>query len=471
MRAANQVEAPALARLQLRVALAAYSGIFPPQAPQPTIEELGAEWGRRLAAGRDSRTEVFVAVEGDEILGVAVAEPDSSADNVGHLSRLYVDDRWWGRGVGTRLYGEVVGHLRGQGFLAATLWVLEANRRARAWYERLGWEPTGQRKVVWAPGAVDDVGYRLAFRGRRIEVDAGDLDRWCASHVGEGVAEELFRAGYLSTVIGIRLRSGRRVVVKIRRPSRRLAACSEVHRRLFAAGYPCPELLSACEPFDDLEASVEALVPGGETFPASGRSPGPFAAALATLIRLAPDPAEVGSLEPSLPWTAADHTGLGLWPWPDDRDVDLNAVEGSPAWIDRVGQAVRERLTDGSGRPVIGHGDWYTGNLRWADNRLHVVWDWDSVIAAGEPRIVGLAASMYPATVEGTEATVAETEAFLAAYQHSSGRKFSNDELEQAWAAGLWCRCFDTKKQLATEGRARSLTEQEATERLRRAVT
>jgi hypothetical protein len=44
--------------------------------------------------------------------------------------------------------------------------------------------------------------------------------------------------------------------------------------------------------------------------------------------------------------------------------------------------------------------------------------------------------------------------------------------MEQAWAAGLWSRCFDTKKQFATEGtRTRSLTEQEATERLKRAIT
>src|SRR5579859_1672140 len=120
IRAAHQVEAEALARLHLRVAAAAYSDIFPPQAPKPAFDEVLADWNRRLAVGRDSRTEVFVAVEGDEIIGVAVAEPDSSADNVGRLSRLYVDDRWWGRGVGGRLYQAVVEHLRGQGFPAAT---------------------------------------------------------------------------------------------------------------------------------------------------------------------------------------------------------------------------------------------------------------------------------------------------------------------------------------------------------------
>lgn len=38
--------------------------------------------------------------------------------------------------------------------------MLERNQRVRSWYERLGWEPTGERKPVYAPGGIDDVGYR-----------------------------------------------------------------------------------------------------------------------------------------------------------------------------------------------------------------------------------------------------------------------------------------------------------------------
>lgn len=306
------------------------------------------------------------------------------------------------------------------------------------------------------------------LRGRLVDIDNDDLNRWCRLHLGAAVEEELFRVVHLSTVVGVRLRSGGSVVVKVRRPSPRLTACAAVHRVLHERGFPCPKPLVDDRPFGELVASAEVMVAGGELFPESGRAPGPFAEALADLVSLAPGPDEVGRLDPALPWTSPDHGGLELWPWPDDRDVDLNAVGGT-AWIDEAGRAARERLRQLGGELVVGHGDWYTANLRWAGDRLLVAYDWDSVIACPEPVVVGLAAAMFPATRGGTEASVEETEAFLEAYSSARGRAFSPDEIQVAWAAGLWNRSFDAKKQVATEGQPRSLTEPEAIERRKRA--
>jgi ribosomal protein S18 acetylase RimI-like enzyme len=55
-------------------------------------------------------------------------------------------------------------HMQATGFDAVTLWVLERNQRARAWYERLGWQPTGERKPVFAPAGIDDLRYRISLR-------------------------------------------------------------------------------------------------------------------------------------------------------------------------------------------------------------------------------------------------------------------------------------------------------------------
>jgi GNAT superfamily N-acetyltransferase len=38
-------------------------------------------------------------------------------------------------------------NLKAAGFATGALWVLEANRRARAFYDRQGWVPDGARKV------------------------------------------------------------------------------------------------------------------------------------------------------------------------------------------------------------------------------------------------------------------------------------------------------------------------------------
>jgi hypothetical protein len=301
-----------------------------------------------------------------------------------------------------------------------------------------------------------------------LDVDLSDLDRWCHLHLRAGVDDVVFRTGHLSIVVGVRLSSGRRMVVKIRRPAKRLEACSMVHRRLFELGFPCPEPVVGLEPFGDLVASAEAMVAGGALLPTSGRSPAPFAKALTRLVALAPAPSLLPSLEPAMSWTHPGVVTSGLWPAPDDLEVDLNQIQG-PGWIDQAGQAARSRLLESESPSVIGHGDWYTGNLRWHAVALYVVWDWDSVIAASEPILAGLAAAVYPAKSAGTEATVEESEEFLDAYEGARGRPFTAAEREEAWAAGLWNRSFDAKKQVATEGHPQSLTESEARERSRRA--
>jgi hypothetical protein len=73
------------------------------------------------------------------------------------------------------------------------------------------------------------------------------------------------------------------------------------------------------------------LVLGGARFPSTGRDPVAFAAPLAHLVATAGQQSDLVSLEPPLPWTAPDPAEPGLWPWPDDRDIDLNAIDG-PDW-------------------------------------------------------------------------------------------------------------------------------------------
>ena len=175
-------------------------------------------------------------------------------------------------------------------------------------------------------------------------VDPSRLTQWCVEHLGSPPEHEIFRSGYLSVVIGLRLADGREVVVKVRPDSPRIAACVEVQRRLFQAGYPCPQPLTGCAPFGDDVATAEAYVPGGAMLPSADHAAGSVAEAFAGLIRLAPRPAEVSTLAPAPSWAAWNHAEDGLWPCPeDDPDVNLNAVAG-PEWIDDAGRRARDRL-------------------------------------------------------------------------------------------------------------------------------
>jgi hypothetical protein len=301
-------------------------------------------------------------------------------------------------------------------------------------------------------------------------VDPGRLARWCREQLGSPPVEEIFRSGYLSVVIGLRLADGREVVVKVRPDSPRIAACVEVQRRMFQAGYPCPRPLTGPAALGRGVATAESYVPGGAMLPSADRAASAFAEAFAWLIRLAPRPAEVSTLDPAPSWAAWNHGGDGLWPAAEGHDVDLNEVAGAE-WIDDAGRRARDRLRAGESEAVIGHCDWLAGNLRWSGDTLLVVHDWDSMTADSEAVLVGFAAALYSTLSADKLATVEDTERFLGAYCHARGREFSAVELRRAWAAGVWTRAYDAKYQHAVGQPITSLSEDEARERLRRTGT
>jgi len=290
---------------------------------------------------------------------------------------------------------------------------------------------------------------------------------WCRRWLGAPPAAQLFEAGYLSTVKGLRLADGREVVVKVRPSLPRLAGCAAVHRALWTAGFPCPEPLVDLQPLDGYAATAETLVPDVDEPPPKRELAALSADALARLVELAPDPGSVPSLAPSPSYAGWDHAEPGLWPAPEDLDVDLNAYP-DPRWLDRVAAAVRGRLGGCAGEPVIGHGDWHPENLRWQGSHLSAVHDWDSMICQPEPAIAGLAAVSFLG-IDGPPgmASVEDSAAFLDAFQQARGRRWTSQDYAASWAAGLWQRAFDAKTRSLDGDPEQILTRREARARLR----
>ena len=281
--------------------------------------------------------------------------------------------------------------------------------------------------------------------------DGDFLAEWCDRYLGARPARVLFRAGHLSEVTGAELADGRQVVVKTRPADPRIPGCAAVQQHLARAGFPCPAPLTAPVQVGGLTVTAEVLVPGGGQLAAEGAA-APYATLLARLITSAPRPADVPPLAPSPPWTAWDHSGARPWPDRDDQGRDLNGIPG-PAWVDDAAARVRERLNASSAPARVGHGDWESQNIRWSAGRPVAVHDWDSVIAQPETAIVGLASAVWPAAgAPGEAATVAQSEEFIARYQVAARRRWTEREAEDAWAAGLWVRLFNAKKDAADGG-------------------
>lgn len=304
-----------------------------------------------------------------------------------------------------------------------------------------------------------------------MDITDSQLSFWCGQWLRAKPVEVLFRVQHLAQVTGLRLDDGREVVVKVRPGAKRLLGCTYVHRELYAAGLPCPRPLAGPTPLGGYAANAELLLSGGAPLdPDADGAVFAYAGLLADIARLAPTLDGAPTLLPPMPWTDWGSDRARLWPDPDDRPGDLNATV--VPWLDEIAVRLRERLARVPDPLVIGHGDFEAQNLRFVNGEPYAVHDWDSALAAPEPVLAGFAAAVWPlGAVPGssaTSATLAQTEAFLDAYQRARAVRWNADQLGAAWAAGLWVLAFNAKK-AALSGEIDQLDRADAAQRLRHA--
>ena len=89
--------------------------------------------------------------------------PGGSDGQVAELYALYVHPAWWSTGTGRALMDHVLARVCAAGYACITLWVLEANARARRFYLRAGFAPDGARHVLDDLGGVTEIRYRRAL--------------------------------------------------------------------------------------------------------------------------------------------------------------------------------------------------------------------------------------------------------------------------------------------------------------------
>ena len=113
-----------------------------------SIEQRAADWQRRLL-GVDAQRgrRIYVADDDGDIIGFVRLGPDPDEPTAGFIFLLCVLPANWRSGVGNALMATADADLRDMGFTRAGLGVLEANHRARRFYERLGWHSDGSRQM------------------------------------------------------------------------------------------------------------------------------------------------------------------------------------------------------------------------------------------------------------------------------------------------------------------------------------
>lgn len=156
VRLAAPAEAAEIARIQQVTWRTAYAEILGDAVPR--LDEAEQHWS---AAIGHPRTDVFVATEGEAVVGFCVsgkapeeelADPDGAlpddAAHTGLIATVLVEPRWGRRGHGGRLLAAAGRALRSRGARRAITWVAESDSATLAFYRAVGWNPDGTIRTL-----------------------------------------------------------------------------------------------------------------------------------------------------------------------------------------------------------------------------------------------------------------------------------------------------------------------------------
>lgn len=151
---------------------AAYRGVLDDATLEAfTPADKAAEWRTYIESEITALERMWVVLDdADSVIGYSRTGPardkDLDAEYTAEVYGLYVHPDHWNLGAGRELFTWAVEDFIDRAFSAASLWVVEVNRRARSFYERNGWrlDPGPTNSCFGAP----EVRYRKQLsRGTR----------------------------------------------------------------------------------------------------------------------------------------------------------------------------------------------------------------------------------------------------------------------------------------------------------------
>ena len=161
IRPASAADAEPIARVRVDSWRETYRGMIP-QAylDAMKLEESRALWEKVLTAGSKA-VSICVAEHGAQIVGFAsgnmLAQPKHGFD--AELSAVYVRREFQHAGIGRRLVSETAIALSQLNATGMIVWVIAGNKRARAFYERLGAKLVVEQAFQWDGMDLMEAGY------------------------------------------------------------------------------------------------------------------------------------------------------------------------------------------------------------------------------------------------------------------------------------------------------------------------
>lgn len=294
------------------------------------------------------------------------------------------------------------------------------------------------------------------------------FEDFCCQRLAAGVEGAFFFAASAGCVLGVHLDSGEDVVIKVYQSpwnAPLLESVQQAQQLLADGGIPCARPRQGPTRFVRHRPNL-ALVETWLRDP--GMRPGRTtrerevsARGLALQIELCLEMDDLAALALHPPRTPDDR----LYPAPHSPIFDFEATAAGAKWIDDLARrALLVREQDES-VPVVAHTDWSARNVRFDEERLLAVYDWDSLASVRESTALGQAAITWSVTADpgGTEFPGhGDVVAYMEDYQRARHQPLTSDQLKSARAAALYTLAYTARCEHSLDVRGMARPDQDA---------
>lgn len=289
----------------------------------------------------------------------------------------------------------------------------------------------------------------------------GLINNFCIEHFSSPVSACYFARLSIGASLGLRLENGKDIFLKINKlrsdPSANgghsideLTAKSRAQEALYTTGFPCPAIvlhpisyhgaLYTVQEYVDVGAQTDAHIPSIRRASAQG---------FAELTK------RVNARISAHGFTEIDIYRIDdLFPAPRNPNSNFAKNAEKAGWIDEIALKSKQTILSSSKNVVLGHCDWSMKNMRFSDDRLAMVYDWDSIILQDEFHLLGNAASKYNETWDiPVRITPTQEEAydFVVEYERMRGIRFTREEWIKISACVTYIFCHSARWQIAYE--------------------
>lgn len=174
VRAAHPAEAAEIARVHVASFRSAHRSMLPDEFLDALSVESREEMWRRMLTERAETHFLFVAVDGEQIIGFAAGGPHTGdqpgylpgylptrprTDYAGKIYTIYLLPEAQGQGAGRELLERILAEFRSREQYPVFLWVLKDNMQARGFYEHMGGELVEEKQEDFAGQPTTQVAY------------------------------------------------------------------------------------------------------------------------------------------------------------------------------------------------------------------------------------------------------------------------------------------------------------------------